>query len=93
MAGVGRFAVFTLVAAALALIVAYGGGARTAKPGLRTPVTVAAGPLNRDDFWALVDHSASWGEDADAQLVDLCTPLGRLTPSQIITFKVISMRR
>ena len=74
MAGLGRFVIFASVAAALALIVAYGGRARPAKQGLQTPVTVGAGPLSRDDFWALVDHSATWGEDADAQLADLAIP-------------------
>lgn len=87
MAGWRRFVIFAPVAAALALIVAYGGGARPAKQGLQTPVTVGTGPLSRDDFWALVDHSATWGEDADAQLMDLRTSLSRLTPSQIAAFQ------
>ncbi|MDQ1230085.1 hypothetical protein QE379_001511 [Sphingomonas sp. SORGH_AS 879] len=85
--GVREILVLGIVAAALAMLFAYAGGARAAKSGKPSPVSIGAGPLSRDDFWALVDHSAIWRTDADAQMADLRASLNRLTPAQIVAFQ------
>ncbi|WP_294274934.1 DUF4240 domain-containing protein [uncultured Sphingomonas sp.] len=83
----GRILVLVIVAVTLATFTAYMTGAKPAKSGSRTPVAIDGNSLSRDDFWALIDHSATWGEDADAQLADLRASLKRLTPFQIVTFQ------
>src|SRR5919199_4714471 len=51
------------------------------------PLAVGIGPLTEADFWALVDHSAAYEAQPEAQLADLRRELGRLTPEQIVGFE------
>lgn len=51
------------------------------------PLSIASGPMKRDDFWALVDHSAVLEADPDGQLADLRSSLLALTPDQILDFE------
>ena len=54
-----------------------------------TPVGVAAGqgPLTKDEFWTLIDHSAAFARDPDAQLADLNASLSRQSASRIADFE------
>ena len=48
---------------------------------------VGPGPLDVDAFWALIDHSAAFEADTDAQAEDLRASLLKLTPDQIADFE------
>lgn len=50
-------------------------------------VQIGPGPLKVDGFWALIDHSAAFEDDPEAQLADLRASLNRLTPDQIAEFE------
>jgi len=57
-------------------------------PGL-TPVMIGPGHLGKQDFWALIDHSAAFEAHPNAQLADLRASLDRLKPDQIAEFEEI----
>jgi hypothetical protein len=84
---------FGLVLAGLTFFAvrAFGGSMSEARPSGRTPVTVVvgSGPLTSENFWALIDHSAAFEANPDAQLADLRASLNRLSASQIADFERI----
>jgi hypothetical protein len=70
-----------IVAPVLAVFAPYKGSSRVAKIGIWTPAVIGGDRLSRPDFRMPVDHSATWDDDEDTQLVDLCTSLERPTPN------------
>lgn len=82
--GLLAFAVLALVA--LRLVGSQQAVAKLA-PNSRAPIEIAAGPLDIESFWALIDHSAAFESNPDAQVADLRASLNRLTPDQIVDFE------
>lgn len=50
-------------------------------------VAIGAGHLSKQEFWALVDHSAAFEAHPELQLKNLEASLERLTPDQIAEFE------
>jgi hypothetical protein len=85
-----KFIFVGLVAiAALALLVRlFDGSKASAQPFPNAePLQIGTGPLGTDDFWALVDQSAAFDAEPDAQIAALRASLDRLSPSQIADFE------
>lgn len=82
---------FVLAGAAFFAVSAFGGA--VAEPRLErstaAAVAVGSGPLARDGFWNIIDHSAASEANPDTQLADLRASLSRLSPSQIADFERI----
>jgi hypothetical protein len=78
-----------LVALAVLVSGLFGGSNAGAQPGSRSaaPVEIGSGPLSVDGFWALIDRSAAFESNPDAQVADLRASLQRLTPDQIADFQ------
>lgn len=78
-----------LAGAAFFAVRAFGGGVAEPRSERSTAAAVAvgSGPLSRDSFWNIIDHSAASEANPDAQLADLRTSLSRLSPSQIADFE------
>jgi len=80
-----------LVVTGIAFFTVRAFGGAVAEPRLdhstAAAVAVGPGPLSRDSFWNIIDHSAAFEADPDAQLVDLRATLSRLSPSQVADFE------
>lgn len=75
-----------LMIVALALLAFRTFGYEEAEAGANS-VMIVPGHLSKQDFWALIDHSAVLEAKPDAQLADLRASLDRLKPDQIAEFE------
>ena len=73
--------IFLVIVAPVLAFAPYKSSSRVAKIVIWTPVVIGGDPLSRADFRMPVDHSATWGDDEDTQLADICTSLERMMPN------------